>query len=89
MKEKVIGSGKPKRVSKSSWECRIRKWAEDSQEERNGTKEPTSNVMDQESPKWHEYKSNDHIESLREEQVTGPKRPSKHGSNNTMAGIVE
>ena len=51
MKEKVIGSGKPKRVSKSSWECRIRKWAEDSQEERNGTKEPTSNVMDQESPK--------------------------------------
>ena len=65
------------------------KWAKDAQEERNETKEPTSNVMDQESPKWHEYKSNDHIESLREEQVTGPKRPSKHGSNNITTRIIE
>ena len=31
MKDKVIGSGKPKRVSKSPWECRIRKWAENAQ----------------------------------------------------------
>ena len=45
MKNKVIGIGKTKRVSKSPWECVIRKWAKDSQEERNGTKEPTSNVM--------------------------------------------
>ena len=27
------------------------KWAKDAQEERNGPKEPTSNVMGQESPK--------------------------------------
>ena len=51
MKDKVIRSGKPKRVSKSLWVCRIRKWAKDTQEERNGTKEPTSNVMGQEKPK--------------------------------------
>ena len=31
MKDKVIGPGKPKRVGKSPWECRIRKWAEDAQ----------------------------------------------------------
>ena len=56
----VIGSRKSKRVSKNSWESRIRKWAKDAQgstwakdvqEERNGTNKPTSNVMDQESPK--------------------------------------
>ena len=56
----VIGSRKSKRVSKNSWVCRIRKWAKDAQgskwakdvqEEINGTKEPTSNVMGQESPK--------------------------------------
>ena len=45
MKNKVIGIGKPKRVSKSPWECIIRKWVKDAQEERNETKEPTSNVM--------------------------------------------
>ena len=63
MKDKVIGSGKPKGVSKSSWECRVRKrpkeskWAKDAQGE-NGTKEPTSNVI---------KNLIDHIESLREE----------------------
>ena len=51
MKDKVIGAGKPKSVIKSPWECGIRKWAENAQGERNGPKEPTSNVMDQESPK--------------------------------------
>ena len=45
MKDKVIGPKNPKRVSKTSWECRIRKWAKEAQEEINGTKEPTSNVM--------------------------------------------
>ena len=49
------------------------KWAKDAQEARNGTKEPTSNVMGQESPKQHEYKSNDHIESQREEPAARPK----------------
>ena len=43
MKDKVIGSGKLKGVSKSSWERRVRKrakeskWAKDAHEEINGT----------------------------------------------------
>ena len=45
MKDKIIGSGKSKRVSKSPWECRIRKWAENAQGERNEPKKPTSSVM--------------------------------------------
>ena len=40
MKNKIIGPGKPKRVSKSPWA-----------ELENGTKEPTNNVMGKESPK--------------------------------------
>ena len=51
MKDTVIGPRKPKRVSKSPWKCKIRKWAEDTQGERNGPKEPTGNVMGQESQK--------------------------------------
>ena len=49
------------------------KWAEDAQGERNGTKEPTSNVMGQGSPKQYEYKFKNYTESLREEHVTSPK----------------
>ena len=49
------------------------KWAKNAQKERNWTKGPTSNVMGQESPKQYEYKFNDHIKSLREEQAAGPK----------------
>ena len=64
------------------------KWAKDAQEERNGTKEPTSNVKGQESPKLYEYKSNDHIESLREEHAASPKKPSKHRPNNTTVEMV-
>ena len=51
MKDKVIRLGKSKGVSKNPWERRVRKkakeskWAKDVQEEINGTKEPTSNVM--------------------------------------------
>ena len=51
MKDMVIGPGKPKRVIKSPWKCRIKKWAEDAQGERNGPKELISNIMSQESPK--------------------------------------
>ena len=64
MKDKVIGSGKPKRVSKSPWERRVRKKGQGKLvgqgclKGNKGTKEPTSNVI--QSP-------NDHIESLREE----------------------
>ena len=56
----VIGAGKPKRVRKAhgnaELENRLRmpkesKWAKDAQGERNGPKEPTSNVMGQEIPK--------------------------------------
>ena len=52
MKYKVIGLGKPKRVSKGPWESRIgkgprkpkeSKWAKDTQEE-NGTQEPVNSV---------------------------------------------
>ena len=31
MKDTVIGLGKPKKISKSPWECKIRKWVEDAQ----------------------------------------------------------
>ena len=43
MKDKVIAIGKPKRVNKSPWEHKIKRWTEDAQEEINGTKEPISN----------------------------------------------
>ena len=52
MKYKVIGTGKPKRVSKGPWESRIgkeprkskeSKWAKDAQEG-NGTQEPANSV---------------------------------------------
>ena len=36
MKDKVIGPGNPKRVSKSPCECRIRKWAKDVQGKKMG-----------------------------------------------------
>ena len=51
MKDKVIGSGKSKEVSKSPWECKVRKrakeskWANDAQKEINGIQEPASNVI--------------------------------------------
>ena len=68
------------------------KWAKDDQEERNETKEPTSNVMGQESPKWHEYKYNDHIESLREEQEAGPastgQKTPRQEQQSGMAGMA-
>ena len=51
MKDAVIGPRKPKKVSKNPWEYRIRKWADDAHGKRNGPKEPTSNVMGQESLK--------------------------------------
>ena len=59
MRNKKIGSGKPKGVSKSPWVCRIRKRVKDAQgkqmgqgcsRKKNGTKEPTSNEMGQEKP---------------------------------------
>ena len=67
IKDKVIGPGKLKGVSKSPWERKVRKRsrkpekskrAKDAQKEMNGTKEPTSNVI---------QNLNDQIESLREE----------------------
>ena len=77
-----MGQGSPKELVKAHGYAELEngpripkesKWAKDAQEERNGIKEPTSNVMGQESPKLHEYKSNDHTESLREKQAVGSK----------------
>ena len=36
MKDEVIGPGKLKRVSKSPWECKVGKWAEDAQGKKMG-----------------------------------------------------
>ena len=52
MKYKVIGLGKPKRVSKGPWESRIGKWSRKPKEskwakdarEGNGTQDPANNV---------------------------------------------
>ena len=52
-------------------------------------KSPQAMKWVKKSPKQHEYKTNDHIELLREEQTAGPKRPNKHESNNIMAGTVK
>ena len=49
MKNKVTGIREPKRVSKSPWERKIRRWAENAQEEINGTNEPISNKKTQSS----------------------------------------
>ena len=56
------------------------KLAKDAQKEINGTKEPMSNAI---------QSLNDHIESLRGERAVDPKRPSRLGSNNIIAGVVE
>ena len=50
MKDKVIGLGKPKRVSKSPWECRIKKWAKDVQRKQMGQGCPKRKEMGQRSP---------------------------------------
>ena len=67
MKDKVIGSGKPKGVSKSPWERRIRKRAEDAQEKQIGRGCLRGNKWDIGARKQCNKKSNDHIKSLREE----------------------
>ena len=46
MKDMVTGLGKPKRVSKISWECKIENGPR-MPNERNKPREPTSNVMGQ------------------------------------------
>ena len=46
MKDKVIGSGKPKGASKSPWECGIRKRAKDVQGKQMGQGCPRRNKWD-------------------------------------------
>ena len=55
-----MGQGSPKELVKAHGYAELEngpripkesKWAKDAQEERNGIKEPTSNVMGQEKPK--------------------------------------
>ena len=50
MKDKLIGSGKPKRVNKSPWVCRIRNWAKDAQGKQMGQGYPRRKQMGQMSP---------------------------------------
>ena len=57
------------------------KWAKDAQDEKNGTQVPTSNVT--------KIKANDQAESLREEQAVGPKKSSRLGPNDIIAGMAE
>ena len=54
MKDKVIGPGRPKELVKAHGKAGLEKrprmpkkskWAKDAQEEINGTREPTSNVI--------------------------------------------
>ena len=55
-----MGQGNPKELVKAHRNAKLKngpripkesKWTKDAQEERNGTKEPTNNVIGQESPK--------------------------------------
>ena len=66
-----MGQGSPKELVKAYGNAKLEngprmpkesKWAKDAQEEMNWTKEPTNNVMGQESPK--QYKPNDSTELL-------------------------
>ena len=49
MKDKVIGPGKPKRISKSPWECKIRNRPR-MPKERNGPRMPKEKEMGQGCP---------------------------------------
>ena len=60
MKDMIIRLGKPKKLVEAHVNIELEngprmpkesKWAKDAQGERNGPKEPTSDVMSQESPK--------------------------------------
>ena len=59
MKDMVIGLGKPKRVTKSPWECRVRKNAKEVQGKQMGQGWPRGNKWDERAhkqcntkPKW-------------------------------------
>ena len=53
MKDKATGLGKPKRVSKSSWECRIRKCVKDAQGKQMGQGCPRRKKWDKGAHKQH------------------------------------
>ena len=67
MKDKVTRPGKPKGVSKCSWEHRIRKMAKEVQGKQMGQGFPRGNKWDKGAHKQCNKKPNDHVESLREE----------------------
>ena len=94
-----IGSGKPNRVSKNLWECRIgigrmpkeRKWAKDAQGGRNGLRMPVSNRMGQGSPNSMNADPMTMLgrcNQVKEKHTTSPKKASKHRLNNTTVGIT-
>ena len=45
MRDNVIGPRKPKEFSKSQWECKVKKRAEEAQGKTNGTRELASDVI--------------------------------------------
>ena len=45
MRDNVIGPRKPKEFSKSQWECKVKKRAEEAQGKTNGTQELASDVI--------------------------------------------
>ena len=65
MRDKVIGLGKPKGVSKNPWEHMIRK-GQECPRKVNGPRMP-KRKWDTETRKQRSKKPNDHTESLREE----------------------
>ena len=74
MRYKVIGSRKPKRVSKGPWKAGSE----------NGRGSPRK-ANEPRMPK----REMGHIKSLGGKQTASPKRPSRIKSNNITAGIVE
>ena len=71
MKDKVIGPGKPKGVSKNLQERRIRKIVEDAQGKQMGQGCPRGNKWDTGARKQCNKKPNDYTKSLSEEQAAG------------------
>ena len=96
MRYEVIGSRKPKRVSKGPWENRIgkgprkpkeSKWAKDAQGKQMGQGCPRGK-WDTGARKQCNKRPSEHTKSLGGKQIAGLKRPSKIELNNIIAGIT-
>ena len=67
MMDNVIGLGKPKELRKRSWECKIKKRAEETQGKEMGQRSPRENKRDIEACQWCNKRTNGHTEPLGEE----------------------